>query len=116
MSTVPDLAAGLGVKRRVVENNLAFFSRLELLDALAILDDGQHLAIFGAGLEITFKHRLRQLLISGIGSLLGCAFPGSAGALALLGESPVEPSLIEFKALVARGVLQEIERHAEGVI
>ena len=83
-SAIADLPAGLRVERRVVENDLAFFARLEFLRALPVVNDGQHFAAVGARLAIAFELGFRQLLISGIRRLLGRAFPGGAGALALL--------------------------------
>ncbi len=54
-SPVADLAAGFGVKRRVVEDDFAFFAGLEFLHALAVVDDGQNLAAVGAGLAVAFE-------------------------------------------------------------
>jgi hypothetical protein len=41
------------------------------------------------------------LLVGGIRGLLGCAFPGGASALALLGHGAVETGLIEIDALIS---------------
>ena len=54
-SPVAHLSAGLGVERRVVEDDFAFFAGLELLRALAVVDDGEHFAAIGAGLAIAFE-------------------------------------------------------------
>ena len=54
-ATVPNLPAGFCIKRRVIEDDLAFFARPEFLHPLPILDEGQHLTIFRAGLQITFE-------------------------------------------------------------
>ncbi len=42
-SPVANLPAGFGVERRVVEDDFAFFARLEFLRALAVVNDGQAL-------------------------------------------------------------------------
>ena len=55
-AAIPNLPSGLCIKRCVIENDLAFFARLELLHALTILDDGQHFAIFRARLQVAFKN------------------------------------------------------------
>ena len=94
-SAVADLSAGFGVERRVVEDDLAFFAGLEFLCALAVVDDGENLAAVGASLAIALEVGFWKLLIGGIGSLLGCAFPGGAGAFALLLHRAVETCLIE---------------------
>ena len=39
-AAIAHLTSGLGVERRVVEDNLTLFARLELLCALAVADDG----------------------------------------------------------------------------
>ena len=89
-SAVADLSAGLGVERRVIEDDFAFLAGLEFLRALAVVDDGQHFAAVGASLAIAFERGLRELLVSRVGGLLGCAFPGGAGAFALLLHGAVE--------------------------
>src|SRR6267143_5724384 len=43
-SAIADLSAGFSVERSVIEYDLAFIAGLEFLCALAIADDGQHLA------------------------------------------------------------------------
>src|SRR5215831_20582623 len=41
-STISDLAACLGVKRRVIENDLSIVSRLEFAYTLTVVNDRQH--------------------------------------------------------------------------
>ena len=115
-SAVADLSAGFGVERRVVEDDLAFFARLEFLRALPVVDDGENFAAIGAGLAVAFEVGLRKLLVGRIRSLLGRAFPGSASALALLLHGAIETLLIESDALVPRCILHEVQRHAERVV
>ena len=115
-SAIADLAAGLGIEGRVIENDLAFFAGLEFLRALPALDDGKHLATVGAGLPVAFEDRFRELLVGGIGGLLGRAFPGGAGTLALLLHRAIE-ALLDRRLHPDRGrILHEVERHAEGVV
>src|SRR5260370_1006716 len=54
-SAIADLAAGLGVERRVVEDDLSLIAGLEFLRALAALDDGEDFAVFGPGLAVAFE-------------------------------------------------------------
>ena len=74
-SAVADLSAGFGVERSVVEDDLAFFAGLEFLRALAVVDDGEDFAAVGAGLAIAFEIGFWELLVGGIRSLFGRAFP-----------------------------------------
>src|SRR5260370_10158672 len=115
-SPIADLSAGFSIERRVIEDDLASIAGLELLCALAIVDDGQHFAGGGASLTVAFEFRLWHLLVCGVYGCLGSPFPGSAGARPLLGHGAVETFLIELDALIACGVLHEVNRHAEGVV
>ena len=74
-SAIANLAAGFSVERSVVKNDFAGFSSLELLCALAVLDESQHFAAIGASLTIAFEFRFRKLLIDRVGRLLRRAFP-----------------------------------------
>ncbi len=92
-SAVAHLSAGLGVERRVVEDDLAFFAGLEFLRALAVVDDGENFAAIGTGLAVALEIGLRKLLVRGVGRLFGRAFPGGASAFALLLHGAVETLL-----------------------
>src|SRR4029079_6027829 len=61
-SAVADLAAGLGVERRVVEDDLAFLAGFQLLWALAVVDDSQDFAAVGACLAVALEFGLWKLL------------------------------------------------------
>src|SRR6267142_2384496 len=115
-AAIADLSAGLGVEGCVVENHFAFFSGLELLCALSVLQESEYLSAIGARAVVAFEVRGGKLLIFRVGGLLGGAFPGGAGALALLLHRPLEADLIEENALIACRVLHEVERHPEGVV
>ena len=54
-SAIADLAAGLGVEGRVVEDDLALFTGLKFLRALAVLDNSEDFAVFGARLAVAFE-------------------------------------------------------------
>ena len=97
-STIADLSAGFGIERSVVEDDLAFFARLEFLRALAVVDDGENFAAVGTSLAVAFEVGFGELLVSRVGSLLGRAFPGGASAVALLLHGAVEPCLVETDA------------------
>ena len=108
-SAVADLSAGFGVERGMVEDDFAFVARLELLRALAVVDDGEDFAVVGASLAVAFELGLRELLVCGIGGLLGCAFPGCACAFALFVHGVVEARLIEHQASIANCILNEVK-------
>src|ERR1700724_2102851 len=56
-SPIADLSAGFSVERGVIEDDLPFIAGLELLCALAFVDDGQHFTGVGASLAIAFEFR-----------------------------------------------------------
>src|SRR5712692_4275520 len=115
-STIANLSARLGVERCVVEDDLTVIAGIELLHALAVFDDGSDFAVVGSGLTVAFEGGFRKLLVRGVGRLLGGAFPGGAGAVALLSHGDIESSLIQNEPVVAARVLDEITRQAERVI
>ncbi len=95
-SPIADLPARFRIKRRVIKDDFTFLASLEFLRPLPILNDGQHFAIVRARLPIAFKLGFWKLLVGGIGSLLGRAFPGGASAGALLGHRVVKIFLAEY--------------------
>lgn len=115
-SSIPDLPTGFGIKRRVIKNNFACFASRKLLRSLPVVNNGQHLAAVRASLPIAFKFRCRQLLISGIGRLLGRAFPGSARTSLLFLHRVIETSLIKTQTLIAGRILHEVEWHAKRIV
>src|SRR5260370_19486622 len=100
-AAVPNLPARLRVKRRVIKNDLALFTRLEFLSSLPISDNGHHFTIFRPRLPIPLKLRLRQLLISRIRSLLGRTLPGCTCSLPLLCHCTIEALTIELNPLIS---------------
>ena len=115
-STIAHLPAGLGIERCVVENDFTFLARSELLGALAFADDGQHFAVLGASLTIALKVGLRKLLVCGIGSLLGSAFPRGLGTFTLLFESSLEFIKIKNDVSIASCVLNKVEGKSKRVV
>src|SRR5438128_11242137 len=115
-SAVANLASGFGVKRRVIEDDFAFFARLEFLRALPVVDDGQNFAIFRPRLPISFKLRFRQLLTRRISSLLGRALPGSASTLALFSHCTVESFFHEGNSLVPKNILNKVQWQSESIV
>ncbi len=110
------LSARLGVERGVVEHDFALLARLQLLHALAVADDGQHLASARLGLAIAFKNRSRKRGKHRSCRCLACALPRGARLGALCLHRKIEARLIELNALVARGVDHEVQGQAEGVV
>ena len=115
-SAIADLSAGFGVEGRVIEDDLAGVAGLEFLRTLAAFDDGEHFAVVGASLAIAFEVGFRKLLVGRISRLLGCAFPGGASALALLGHGAIKTFPIKHDALIPAGVLDEIPWQPERVV
>ena len=89
-AAVADLSAGLGIERRVVEDDLALVARLQFLRALAILDDREDLAVFGASLTVALEGGFWKLLIRRIRGLLGGPFPRGAGAVTFVFQRSFE--------------------------
>src|SRR4029077_18945052 len=106
-SAVADLSSGFGIERSVVEDDLTFFSWLEFLRALTVVDDGENFAALGAGLAVALEFGFGKLSVGGIGRLFGCALPGGASAFALFLHGAVETFLIESYALIPRRILHE---------
>ena len=115
-SAVADLSAGFSVERGVIEDDFPFVSGLELLRALAVVDDRENLAAVRASLAVAFEFRFRKLLVGWVRRLLGCAFPGGASALALLGHGDLKSAYVKHNCLIAAGLLDEVQRQAISVI
>ena len=98
-SAIPHLPASLGIKRRVIENDLARFASLEFLHALPVVDDRQHLAAVRPRLPVSFELRFRKLLVSRIRRLLRRTLPRSARPRLLLLHRVVESSLDQTRFL-----------------
>ena len=116
---VADLAAGLAVERRLVEDQRSALARIERLDLDAVLDDRADDALGGLGL-VTEKLGRADALAQAVPDRFGRSFararPGPArlGALALHGG--VEAVRVDRKPAGAQGVLRQIEREAIGVV
>src|SRR5262249_55891652 len=95
---------------------LAFLARLELLHALSILYDGQHLAAVRSRIAIALKYRLAQIAIDRRRALPGSAFPRGAGALALRLHRALKALHVHADAGSAAGVHDEVKGQPEGVI
>src|SRR5580704_2035236 len=115
-SPVANLPARLGIKRRVIKDDLTGFSSLKFLRPLPVMNDGQHFAAVRASLPITFKYRFRKLLVRRIRSLFRRAFPGSARKSLLLLHCTIEANAVKSDPLISRRILHEVERHAKCVV
>src|ERR1019366_8022561 len=115
-SALADLAAGFGIEGRVVEDDFAGVAGLEFLSALIALDDGENFAGVIARLAIAFGVGFRELLVGGIGRLLGCAFPGGASTLALLRHRSIKPGLVKRDALITACILDEVFGQSECIV
>src|SRR5690348_16990251 len=116
-SAIAYLSTGFGVEGCVIEDDLALLAGFELSYPLtALADDRQNFTVIGTSLAIPFKLGFRELLIDGVGGLLGRAFPGGASAGALLLHRMIKSFLIECDTLVASRILHKIQRESEGVV
>src|ERR1039457_2485393 len=102
---IAHLPTSIGVKRRVVEDDLAALARLQFLHAdsgtVMRLDNRQHLASGGKRFTIALEDGRRQRLICGAGSGFRAALPGSLRATALLFHRGVETNRTEKYSSIA---------------
>src|SRR5579864_4989313 len=91
---VADLAAGLAVERRLVEDQRSALARFQRLDLDAVLDDRANDALRPLGLvaqELGRADALAQGIPDRLGRRLARARPGAAGLGALAVHGGVEP-------------------------
>ena len=116
---VADLAAGLAVEGRLIEDERTAFARLELLDLDAVLDDRANDALGGFGLiaeEVGRADALAQGVPDRFGRRFAGARPGAARLCALALHGGVEPLEVDRKPAGAQRVLGQIKRKAVGVV
>src|SRR5712692_323240 len=113
---IADLPPRFGVERGTIENDLAGVAGLELLHALSVLDNGQHLAIVRTCLTIALELGFRKLLVSGVGGLLGRSFPGGTSTGLFFGSSSFKAFKIKVNALISCRVRHEVQRKAIGFV
>ena len=117
-AAVAHLAAGFGVERRLVEDQLGVDACGNLFDDLLLDQQADHA---GTGLELGVAQELRaalfeQLLVGGNDRALFGALPTGAGALALLLHLALEAVAVDGEAVLASHVLLLVERQAVGVV
>src|SRR5579859_1637173 len=66
-SDIADLTAGVGVERRVIEDDLAFFAGFQFGNALTIFYDSEHFAVGGRSLFVTLEVGLAEITIDRAG-------------------------------------------------
>ncbi len=113
---IPHLAAGVGIKRGVVEHDLDALTGVRLGHADAIPDDGEHFAMLRGELAIAFEDGLGQRAEGRAGRSLRASLPGGAGARLLFGASVLKAGQIEIDALVAGRIHHEVKRQAVGLV
>lgn len=113
VATVADLAAGLGVERRLVENHDTLLALLQALDGLAVPEQRDDLP--GAGDALIAKEAgLTVDLDKAVVVHAECA--GSAGALALGLHLALEALLVDGQLALAGDVIGQVDREAIGVV
>ncbi len=113
VAAVTDLAAGLGVERGLVEDDDALLAFVQLLDGLAVLEQGDDLAgtrnalvAEEAGVAVDFH---QAVVVHAEGA-------GGAGTLALGLHLALEAFLVEGQAALAGDVVGQVHREAVGVV
>ena len=117
--SIASLPARLAIKRRLVDDDDAFFALLELLDRLAALDERDHLALGGLGLvaqKLGCPRLVEEIEPKLIGRRLARSGPSLARLGLLLGHGRVE--LVDVDADIPRlqRVLRKVQRKAVGVV
>ena len=111
-ATVADLTAGLGVERRVVEDDDAHFALIQLVDRNTVLVQGQHV---GLGFEaVVAVEGGRRAVVVQVGRHLELA--GGARLFLLAGHRGIEGGGIDGDLVLAADVLRQVEREAVGVV
>ena len=112
LAAIADLAAGLRVERRAVEDDDALLPGGQRIDRGAVAVERDHPAFLGQRV-VTVEHRLG----AGIAQASGRLEAGrGARAAALLVHRRVEPCLVDRDAALAAHVGGEVEREAVGVV
>src|SRR5581483_9304563 len=107
---VADLAAGLAVERRPLEEDLYRLALRRRLDSAAVdpqCGDG------GGGAELAIAGELRTRQVLGLGEPVR---DGAARTLALRGHRGAESLLVDLDTALVRELARELERKAERVV
>src|SRR5271169_2829803 len=119
LANVADLAAGLAVKRRLIEDQRSALACIEPLDFDAVLDDRANDALGGFGLvteKLGRADAFTQAIPDRFGRRVPRTRPGASrlGALAL--HRDVEPFRVDREPAGAQSVLRQIKRESKRVV
>jgi len=111
-AAIADLAAGLGVERRLVENDDSDVAFAEFIDRAAVTVERQHLA---GDIEplVTVEGRRRTAVVE---RSRHPELAGSTRLLLLLGHGRVESGDVDAHPALAADIRRQVEREAEGVV
>ena len=116
---VADLAAGLAVERRLVEDERAALASLERRDLDPVLEDRADDALRGLGL-VAQKLGRADALAQSVPDRFGRGFPRSRPGAPRLGplalHRGVEPVEVDREAAGAQRVLRQVERKPKSVV
>src|ERR1700733_573447 len=113
---IPHLAAGVSIKRGVIEHDLYTLAGIGLRHAYAIPDDGEHFAMLRGELTVAFKDGLGQRAEGRAGRGLRASLPGSTGTGLLFAASQFKARQVEVNALVAGRIDHEVQRQPIGLV
>ncbi len=111
-AAIADLAAGLGVERRVVKNDDAHFALVQLVDRSTVLVQGEHVGL-GFQCVVAVEGRGRAVVVQ-IGRHLELA--GGARLFLLARHRGIEGGGVNGDLVFAADVLRQVEREAVGVV
>ena len=104
----PLLAAGVGVEGGGVEDDFALFFGEQGLNADAVLDEREDAGPVDAEGGVTLELGLLEVLIEGVGGLLGAALPGGSGAGLFFFFGGPETFSVEHHIFIACGIRYEV--------
>ena len=115
----PTWPPDFGVERRLVQHDLHLDADRRRLGRVATDDQRQHLALGGLGVvaeELGRAVPLREVEPDALVGRLAGAGPGGAGLRLLPGHRRVEAGDVDAAVSLAKRVLGQVEREAEGVV
>src|SRR6185295_6246638 len=119
LALVACLAAALGIKGRLIEDQFGFFALGDLVDARAS-DQRRHETarrlLELIALEAGRSRRIAHGEPDFAGALLARAFPAFLAARALLVHQRVEAGFVDADLAGAENILREVERETERVV
>ena len=112
LAAVADLAPGLRIERRTIQNDHTALAGRQRIDRTAVAIERDHARILGERV-VTVESRLPAAILEALGHL---ERGGGAGALALFVHRRLERRLIDAHPAFATDIRRQVERKPEGVV